>query len=142
MTTSEVQAERPQILQEQEDSERCPTCDAALPRGFRFCGQCGRALAATLAPAPGELLTIAFIDLEGFTTFASRVDEAEVRELIRAFHALVREQVGRHGGHRAVGHTIRRRARFRNRRAGWQDYQCARQHHHVGRYRAGLGLHR
>ena len=98
MTTSEVQAERPQILQAQEDSERCPTCDAALPRGFRFCGQCGRALAATLAPAPGELLTIAFIDLEGFTTFASRVDEAEVRELIRAFHALVREQVGRHGG--------------------------------------------
>ncbi|MCH8025163.1 MAG: hypothetical protein IH866_00080 [Chloroflexi bacterium] len=98
MTTFEARAERPQILQEQEDNERCPTCDAALPRGFRFCGQCGRALAATLAPAPGDLLTIAFIDLEGFTTFASRVEEAEVRELIRAFHALVREQAGRHGG--------------------------------------------
>ena len=78
--------------------ERCPTCGADLPRGFRFCGQCGRALAATLAPIPGDVVTIAFIDLVGFSTFASRVSEDEVREVIRVFHWLVREQVARHGG--------------------------------------------
>ncbi len=78
--------------------EQCPTCGADVPAGFRFCGQCGRALAATLAPAPGDLVTIAFVDLEGFTTFASRVDEDEVRRLLRGFHGLVREQVSRHGG--------------------------------------------
>lgn len=81
-----------------EAAARCPTCDASIPADFRFCGQCGRALAATLAPAPGDLLTIAFVDLEGFTTFASTVDEEEVRELIRTFHRLVRDEVGRHGG--------------------------------------------
>ncbi|MEX0785662.1 MAG: adenylate/guanylate cyclase domain-containing protein [Dehalococcoidia bacterium] len=85
----------PQIVGE---AERCPTCDAAVPAGFRFCGQCGRALAATLAPVPGDVVTIAFVDLVGYTSFASRVDDDEVRELIRVFHGLVREQIGRHGG--------------------------------------------
>ena len=103
MTIFEAPAERPQTAISPEHDgipqrQRCPTCDADLPRGFRFCGQCGRALAATLASAPGDLVTIVFADLEGFTTFASRVDEDEVRELIRAFHGLVREQVDRHGG--------------------------------------------
>jgi len=79
--------------------EQCPTCGADVPRGFRFCGQCGRALAATLAPVHGDLVTIAFVDLEGFTSFASEVEEGdEVRRLIRGFHGLVREQIGRYGG--------------------------------------------
>ena len=101
MTTSEVSVERPQLLPEQEARarvEHCPTCDAEVPEEFRFCGQCGRALAETLAPAPGDLVTILFTDLEGFTTFASRAEQEEVRNLIRAYHSLVREQVDRHGG--------------------------------------------
>src|SRR3989304_2470679 len=59
--------------------ERCPTCGADLPRGFRFCGQCGRALAATLAPIPGDVVTIPFIALVGFSTFSSRGAKAEGR---------------------------------------------------------------
>jgi class 3 adenylate cyclase len=78
--------------------EVCPTCGAAMPEDFRFCGQCGRALAATLAPAPGDLVTILFTDLQGYTSFASRHDDAAVRELVLDYHALVREQVDRHGG--------------------------------------------
>src|SRR3990172_12771582 len=78
--------------------ERCPTCGADLPAGFRFCGQCGRALAATLAPVPGDVVTIAFTDIAGFSAFASRVSEDEVVEVLRVFHWLVREQGGRHGG--------------------------------------------
>jgi len=78
--------------------EYCPTCGAAMPDGFRFCGQCGRALAATLAPAPGDLITIAFTDLEGFTTFASQADDEELLDVLRTYQALVREEIGRHGG--------------------------------------------
>lgn len=77
--------------------ERCPTCGALVPEGFRFCGRCGRALAATLAPAHG-LVTIVFIDLVGYTAFASRVQAEDVRALLRAYHSRVREQVNRHGG--------------------------------------------
>ncbi len=76
----------------------CPTCGAHMPERFRFCGQCGRALAATLAPAPGDLVTIVFTDLVGYTTFASREEEDVVRDLILSYHALVREQVSHHGG--------------------------------------------
>jgi class 3 adenylate cyclase len=79
--------------------EHCPTCGADLPAGFRFCGLCGRALGVTLAPAPGDVVTIAFIDVVGFSKFASRVDADEVRDVIRTFHWLVREQVARHGGY-------------------------------------------
>ncbi len=69
-----------------------------MPEGFRFCGQCGRALAEALAPAPGDLVTIVFTDLVGFTTFASRHRQEAVRELLLDYHVLVREQLSRHGG--------------------------------------------
>ncbi len=82
----------------QADLERCPTCGAEMPAGFRFCGQCGRALGAVLAPKPSDVVTIVFLDLEGFSRFVSRQDTAAVRELVRVFHWLVREQVARHGG--------------------------------------------
>ncbi len=101
MTTVETRTEMPQTRREQERAgpgERCPTCGAALPQGSRFCGQCGRALGASLASVTGGLVTIAFFDLEGFTTFASRTERDEVRGLIFAFHRLVREHVERHGG--------------------------------------------
>jgi class 3 adenylate cyclase len=101
VTMIEARVEEPNVPQEPDGgarAEHCPTCGAGLPEDSRFCGQCGRALAATLAPAPGDLLTIAFLDLEGFTTFASRSEEDDVRGLIRAFHGLVRGELGRHGG--------------------------------------------
>jgi adenylate cyclase len=79
-------------------TEHCPTCGADMPAGFRFCGQCGRALGATLAPVPGDIVTICFVDVVGFSTFASRSDEDTVREMIRVFHWLVREQVAKYGG--------------------------------------------
>jgi adenylate cyclase len=79
-------------------TERCPTCGAAVPAGFRFCGQCGRALAATLAPVPGDVVTICFVDVVGFSAFASRSSAESVREMIRVFHWLVREQVAKYGG--------------------------------------------
>jgi adenylate cyclase len=69
-----------------------------MPAGFRFCGQCGRALSATLASVPGGVVTIVFVDVKRFSTFASRVSKEQVREVIRVFHWLVREQVTRHGG--------------------------------------------
>ena len=69
-----------------------------MPAGYRFCGQCGRALSATLAPVPGDVVTIAFVDVTGFSKFSSRVGQEEVREVVRIFHWLVREQLAHHGG--------------------------------------------
>ena len=82
----------------QNAGERCPTCGAELPAGSRFCAQCGRALGAILAPKPSDVVTIVFIDLEGFSAFTSRESDDAVRELVRVFHWLVREQLARHRG--------------------------------------------
>jgi class 3 adenylate cyclase len=100
VTTFKAQAERAEVLDERgvPQVEQCPTCGADVPEGFRFCGQCGRALAAALAPIPGNLVTIVFTDLEGFTTFASRAEQPAVRDLILTYHGLVRQQVSSHGG--------------------------------------------
>jgi len=65
--------------------EYCPTCGAELPAGFRFCGQCGRALGAVLAPKPSDVVTIVFLDLKGFSSFTSRARAEAVRELVRVF---------------------------------------------------------
>ncbi len=101
MTTFEAQVRGPKISHDHGAApaeERCPTCGAELPGGFRFCGQCGRALGAVLAPNPSDVVTIVFIDLEGFSRFVSRQDDDAVRELVRVFHWLVREQLARHRG--------------------------------------------
>jgi class 3 adenylate cyclase len=101
VTTFELEALRKPAIQQQvpmEPATACPTCGAELPEGSRFCFLCGRALAATFAPVPGDLVTIAFVDLEGFTTFASDADDEAVREMVLGFHALVRRHVDEHRG--------------------------------------------
>jgi adenylate cyclase len=98
MSVTSVETQRVSAAHAPVATERCPTCGAELPASFRFCGQCGRALAATLAPVQGDVVTIAFVDVTGFSTFASRMSEEHVREVIRVFHWLAREQVARHGG--------------------------------------------
>jgi class 3 adenylate cyclase len=98
VTITEAGAGRQPVPRAVEPSDRCPTCDATVLPGFRFCAQCGRALGATLAPQPGDVVTIAFIDMTGFSAFASRSSGESVREVIRIFHWLVREQLARYGG--------------------------------------------
>lgn len=86
------------IRMEDAPAARCPTCGSEMPAGFRFCGKCGRALGVALAPGAGDVVTIVFVDVTGFSKFASLHDANEVREVIRVFHWLAREQVAKHGG--------------------------------------------
>ncbi len=94
MTSLDTQA----IQIEEAPAARCPTCGSEMPAGFRFCGKCGRALGVALAPVMGDVVTIVFVDVTGFSKFASHRDADEVREVIRVFHWLAREQVAKHGG--------------------------------------------
>jgi adenylate cyclase len=76
----------------------CPTCGAVIPPGFRFCGQCGQALEATLSPSAEGALTIMFTDIEGFTSLLRTLDEEEAHELVHVHSWTVRECVQRKGG--------------------------------------------
>jgi class 3 adenylate cyclase len=77
---------------------KCPTCGAVVPDGFRFCGQCGQALAAAFQPSPEGNLTIMFTDVEGFTPLLRALDEDEAHELVHVHSWTVRECVQRKGG--------------------------------------------
>ena len=76
----------------------CPTCGAAVPEGFRFCGQCGQALAAAFQPSPEGSVTIMFTDIEGFTPLLRSLDPEEAHELVHVHSWTVRECVQRKGG--------------------------------------------
>jgi predicted ATPase/class 3 adenylate cyclase len=80
-------------------SESCWKCRAAVQRGSRFCAFCGEATGA--GPGIGERrqLTIVFCDLVGSTALSQRLDPEDLRDLLRAYHAICRDAVVRHEGH-------------------------------------------
>jgi class 3 adenylate cyclase len=78
----------------------CPACRQENPHGFRFCGACATPLAEA-APAPREerkRVSVLFCDLVGFTGRTEAMDPEEVRALLQAYHARVRQELERHGG--------------------------------------------
>ena len=97
----------------------CPSCGRRNPVGAKFCSECGAGLTALVAgplvrdqdaaqpegrpAASGERrqLTIMFCDLVDSTTFASRLDPEDTREVIGATLRMVTDVVRRHGGYTA-----------------------------------------
>jgi class 3 adenylate cyclase/tetratricopeptide (TPR) repeat protein len=94
----------------------CPACNADLPLGARFCAQCGERLADTAArtrgaPESGDRggfepesaerrqLTVIFCDLVGSTELTAQLGPEEWSEVVRAYHGLCADVVGRFGGH-------------------------------------------
>ena len=71
------------------DGVTCARCGHGSPAGALFCPQCGAALA--VAPTPREerkLVSILFVDLEGFTASADDADPEDVRDALSAYHAV------------------------------------------------------
>ncbi len=79
---------------------QCSACGSDNPADKRFCGDCGASRGAThnvsqpvavAAPSPERrLLSVMFIDLVGSTAIGERLDPEDVREVIAAFHGVVR----------------------------------------------------
>ncbi|TME12094.1 MAG: zinc-ribbon domain-containing protein [Chloroflexi bacterium] len=104
----------------------CPSCGSENPSDFRFCPSCGLALApsATNRPeAPLEaqssalssepvgaiaerarplaerrLVSVLFLDLEGFTTLSESLDPEDVREIQSRYFESARATVAHYGG--------------------------------------------
>ncbi len=98
----------------------CPSCGSPNTPGMKFCGECGTAIAAatpssrqgSAAPGPGggstspvvapvaerRLVSVLFIDLVGFTTFAEGRDAEDVRETLTRYFDLASDVIGRYGG--------------------------------------------
>src|SRR6201997_4719242 len=77
----------------------CPSCGRENPDGFRFCGNCGAALAdPTEAREERKVVTVLFADLVGFTSRAERLDPEDVRAMLSPYYARLRSELERHGG--------------------------------------------
>jgi class 3 adenylate cyclase len=102
----------------------CPVCGTVNPPEARFCGHCGNPLAAAVpvtsagrqavvpdsAGGPGaatathspiaerRLVSVAFVDLVGFTTASERRDAEDTRDLLTRYYETARQIMGRHGG--------------------------------------------
>ncbi len=93
---------------------RCPSCDAEVPAGAKFCIECGAAMdagappretpkpAATTAaePPPEERrqVSVLFADLSGYTAVAERTDPEAVKAMLDRALERLGEQVERFGG--------------------------------------------
>jgi len=79
---------------------RCMACGQSWPESMRFCGNCGRPLAAPEASPSAErkVVTVLFCDLVGSTARADGADPEDVFAALDAYHSLVRGELERHEG--------------------------------------------
>jgi class 3 adenylate cyclase/tetratricopeptide (TPR) repeat protein len=77
----------------------CPTCGEQNSERARFCQNCGASLAiAEGAREERKLVSVLFVDLVGFTSRSDQADPEDVRDVLTAYQARVRERIEEHGG--------------------------------------------
>ena len=98
-------------------TKACPQCAFANPTGFKFCGQCGAALAPVASPgdaparplppqalkgkdeAERRQLTVVFCDLVGSTALSDRLDPEELRDVVRQYQEAAGAVIDRFDGY-------------------------------------------
>jgi predicted ATPase/class 3 adenylate cyclase len=89
------------VVEEPRGTATCPSCGAASPDGFRFCGSCGARLSASVIERAGETrrtVTILFTDVTGSTGLGERLDPESMRRMLGRVFATARDLIERHGG--------------------------------------------
>jgi class 3 adenylate cyclase len=79
----------------------CRQCGAELPEGARFCPACGTRVEAPEPTPQGQerrLVTVLFADLTGSTHLGERFDPEELRDVLDAYFAAMREEIEAMGG--------------------------------------------
>ena len=77
----------------------CAHCGRDAPPDAQFCAACGASLAPVEPPREErKLVSILFVDLEGFTASADEADPEDVRDALSRYHAAAKEQIEAYGG--------------------------------------------
>jgi class 3 adenylate cyclase len=77
----------------------CDRCGTENQSGARYCSSCGGRLGAAESPAEErKLVSVLFVDLEGFTASSDRADPEDVRDLLESYHSSARECIEQYGG--------------------------------------------
>jgi class 3 adenylate cyclase/tetratricopeptide (TPR) repeat protein len=79
--------------------DACSTCGEPIGERARFCPACGAALEQAATPGREErkLVSIIFVDLVGSTAAADGADPEVVRDVLRSYHARVKDELERFG---------------------------------------------
>ncbi|RQX33040.1 adenylyl cyclase, partial [Micromonospora chalcea] len=78
----------------------CPGCGHANDTGANFCTNCGQPLRdhAVAVQEDRRQVSVLFIDIVDFTTYAERADPEQARSLQQVYFATVRRLVHQYGG--------------------------------------------
>ncbi|HEX6399296.1 MAG TPA: adenylate/guanylate cyclase domain-containing protein, partial [Actinomycetota bacterium] len=77
----------------------CPSCGTEIPRGARFCSECGTSLAAPPAAREGrKTVTVLFCDLAGSTSLGERLDPESLRDAMERYFDRMQAVLESHGG--------------------------------------------
>jgi class 3 adenylate cyclase/tetratricopeptide (TPR) repeat protein len=75
----------------------CDRCGSENTASARFCSSCGNRLGGA-AEEERKLVSVLFVDLEGFTASSDDADPEDVRDLLEAYHASAKECIEQYGG--------------------------------------------
>jgi class 3 adenylate cyclase/tetratricopeptide (TPR) repeat protein len=75
----------------------CDRCGSGNAASARFCSSCGNRLGGA-AEEERKLVSVLFVDLEGFTASSDDADPEDVRDLLEAYHASAKECIEQYGG--------------------------------------------
>jgi class 3 adenylate cyclase/tetratricopeptide (TPR) repeat protein len=75
----------------------CERCGSENAPDARFCSACGNRLGAA-AEEERKLVSILFVDLEGFTATSDSADPEDVRDLLEEYHGSAKELIEQYGG--------------------------------------------
>jgi class 3 adenylate cyclase len=77
----------------------CARCGRSSPADASFCASCGARLGRDAAPhEERKLVSILFVDLEGFTASSEAADPEDVRDALARYHTVARERIEAYGG--------------------------------------------
>ena len=77
----------------------CRRCGESVPGEALFCPRCGASLGAVrVTREERKLVSILFVDLEGFTASADAADPEDVRDALGRYHTVARERIEAYGG--------------------------------------------
>ena len=76
----------------------CERCGEANPAHARFCHACGARLDDARPREERKLVSVLFVDLEGFTTSSDRADPEDVRDSLERYHAAAKDCIEQFGG--------------------------------------------
>lgn len=78
-------------------SRTCARCGRENAPDAQFCSACGNRLGAA-AEEERKLVSILFVDLEGFTASSDSADPEDVRDLLERYHATAKACIDQYGG--------------------------------------------